>query len=431
MLCSRREALQWMIASGLLVGTIEDAEAAETLPATGDEVPELQIFDAWMRYFLLLNRVPGGQLAITKAGQLIYSRGFGYADRDKLEPVKPTSLFRIASVSKPITAVAIMQLVERGKLKFADTIDELLEIEPHLEPDAKPDERWSKITVAMCLSHTGGWDRDKSYDPMFQQVRVAKSLGVNLPIGTAELIRYMRGAPLDFTPGERYAYSNFGYCLLGRVIEKVTGKSYEAYVQEAVFAPLDITAPKIGKSLVEERAEGEVKYYAYHDPQVMPLVGPHAGDEKAKVALSYGGWPQEVLDSHGGWITSAQDLARFAAAFDKSAENVSKPLLRAASVRDMCSPHATVKPGDRQGRGLISYGYGWTLGRENNDDKQPIVAHGGALPCTAASLVKLHDDINLAVLFNLGQDKDGNFLGRGLDGELIKLARNIEQWPAT
>lgn len=427
---TRREMLGWLVSSGLCLSAADLAWAeAKLLPSTGGEVPDLQIFDAWMRYFLLINRVPGGQLAIARGNTLIYSRGFGYADRDQEIAVEPASLFRIASVSKPITAVAILQLVERGKLKLDDTIDNLLKIEPLLEPEKKADERWPKITVAMCLAHTAGWDRDKSYDPMFQQVMIAKSLGVKLPIGTAEIIRYMRGAPLDSAPGERYAYSNFGYCLLGRVIEKLTGKTYEAYVREEVFAPVGITAPQIGKSLVDEQAAGEVKYFAYGDPQVMPLVGPHAGDETAKVAISYGGWPQEVLDSHGGWVASAQDLVRWGAALDKAPTVASKQLLSADSVRDMFSPQSTVKPGDNQGRGKISYGYGWVLGREDDDDAKRIIGHGGALPCTAASLLKLHDGLTIAVLFNLGQDKDGNFLGRGLDAQLVKLTRSIEHWP--
>ena len=133
------------------------------------------------------------------------------------------SLFRIASVSKPITAVAILQLVERGKLKLSDKIVDVLKMEPHLEEGAKLDERWKDVTIEHCLLHTGGWNRDKSYDPMFQAPRMAKSLEVELPIEPAHVIRYMLGQPLDFDPGAQYAYSNFGYCLLGRVIEKVIG----------------------------------------------------------------------------------------------------------------------------------------------------------------------------------------------------------------
>src|SRR5262249_38619256 len=150
-------------------------------------------------------------------------------------------LFRIASVSKPITAVAILQLAERGKLKLDDKVQGHLKYEPHFEDGGKFDERWRQVTIAHCLAHTGGWDRDKSYDPMFQANRMARSRKVELPILPEDIIRYQLGQPLDFDPGERYAYSNFGYSLLGRIIEKVTGQPYEEYVQDEVLKPLSIT----------------------------------------------------------------------------------------------------------------------------------------------------------------------------------------------
>ncbi|HTN73998.1 MAG TPA: serine hydrolase domain-containing protein [Pirellulaceae bacterium] len=423
---TRREYLTLALATSCYAALPAVAEETPALPSTGAKVAELASFDDWMWKFLQDNSVPGGQLAIARGDKLLYSRGFGYADRELKEPVEPTSLFRIASISKSITAVAILKLVERGELQLSDTIDGLLKIEPHLAADTKADARWPEITVAHCLMHTAGWDRDASFDPMFHQVPTAAALGVKLPIGTAELIRFMRGQPLDFAPGEHYAYSNFGYCLLGRVIEKQTGQTYETFVREQILAPLGITAPIMGKSLADERAKGEVKYYTFGDRQAMPIVGPRAGDPEAKVPISYGGWQQEALDSHGGWIASAADLVRFAGALDEAADSTTKPLLSPATIKEMFAPHAIIRAADKAGRGQIAYGYGWVLGTEDHDLAKPIRAHGGALPCTAASLVKLHDGLQLAVLFNLGQNKGGKFLGAGLDGQLIALARRVD-----
>jgi N-acyl-D-amino-acid deacylase len=428
MALSRREYL--LLTAGMGVSVCWPAFAEEgadlspqsaDLPATGENVAELAAFDDWMRAFLTMHGIPGGQLAIARGGRVLYARGFGYAEREAHAPVEPDSLFRIASVSKPITAAAVLLLMQRGKLKLTDKVDEILSIEPHLEPRAKPDERWRAITLEHCLSHTGGWDRDASFDPMFAYERVAKSLGVKLPIGTAEIIRYMRGQALDFAPGERYAYSNFGYCLLGRVIEKLSGQPYETFVRDEVFAPLGVTAPRIGRSLREQRAEHEVCYYTYNDVQAMPVVGLHAGESGERVPLSYGGWNQEALDAHGGWIASATDLAKFASALDDAAF-ASKPLLTAESVQTMFAPHATINADTR-----IHYGLGWVLGRDGSDER-PLRAHGGALPCTAAALVKTHDGLNLAVLFNLGQDQEG-FLGRGLDGALVRAVHQVKRWP--
>ena len=98
------------------------------------------------------NRIPGAGVAVTDHGRLVLARGYGYADIGAKKQVQPTSMFRIASISKPITAVAIMQLVEQGKLKLEDRVLDILKYEPHLENDAKVDERWHDITVEQCCN---------------------------------------------------------------------------------------------------------------------------------------------------------------------------------------------------------------------------------------------------------------------------------------
>ena len=267
----------------------------EPLPATGQPRPELARLDEWITAYLAEHKIPGASLAIAREGQLVYARGFGLADREAKTPVEPDNLFRIASVSKPITGVAIMKLVQDEKLHLEDKVLDYIQSEPHLEDGGKFDERWKQITVVECLSHTGGWDRDKSYDPMFEAIRMAKSLKIDLPILPEHIIRYQLGQPLDFDPLTRYAYSNFGYSILGRVIEKVSGQPYEKYVQENIFKPLGIERPRIGGSLASQRAEGEVQYYDVHDATGLAVVGPGAG--KDQVPISYGTWRQETLDA--------------------------------------------------------------------------------------------------------------------------------------
>ncbi len=398
-----------------------DDEANTEIPTTGKALPQFAEFDKWMVGFMDESKIPGGSLAIARHGRVIYARGYGYADRETKELVQPDSLFRIASVSKPITAAAIMRLVERGKLKLDDKVFDLLALEPHLEEGAKFDERWRSITIENCLTHTGGWDRDKSYDPMFQQWRIAASMKLDLPVETENIVRYMMGQPLDFDPGERYAYSNFGYCILGRVIEHVSGKPYEQFVQEEVFSPLGVTAPRIGHSIESERAEKEVKYYEPTGAREKAVVGPGAG--KDEVPISYGAWYHESLDSHGGWIASTADLVRFAASLDSDART---PLLKPDSIQALFAPGVLV----REARGdepALHYGYGWRL-RKDADDRT-IADHGGALPCTAAMLLRLPDDVNVAVLFNLGKSADGQFLGGGLPEPLMRLVDHVKDWP--
>lgn len=416
----RRRALQWAVAgTSLVLPAVAWCEPVSQA-ITGEEVAELTAFDRWMTGFLEEHAIPGGQLAIAHRGRVVYSRGFGWADRTARTPVQPDSLFRIASVSKPITAVAVLRLVQQGKLRIEDRLVDVVPIEPHLEADAALDERWRQITIAHLLSHTGGWDREKSYDPMFAYQRVAKALGRKLPIDATEIIRYMRGQPLDFAPGERYAYSNFGYCLLGRAIEERSGTSYEKFVQQELFAPLGIRAPQIGGSLASEQAAKEVCYYTVNDAQAMPVVGPHAGDETPRVPLAYGGWNHHALDAHGGWIASCEDLVRFAAAFD-TYPSAPSPLLGKELVQQMFSPQA--KLGEN-----LAYGYGWLVWQPKHE-RLPLLTHSGALACTGAVILKLRGDLNLAALFNCGQTPKGAFVVNGVDQTLAELAADVRDWP--
>lgn len=405
--------------------------AADDFRVTGDARPELAAFDGWMQSFMTEHQIPGGSLAIVRDGKLVYARGFGWADRDAKEPVQAESLFRIASVSKPITAVAILQLVERGKLKVEDKVLAHLQYEPHIEEGGQFDERWRQVTIAHCLSHSGGWDRGVSYDPMFQALRMAKSLKVELPILPEHIIRYQLGQPLDFDPGERYAYSNFGYSLLGRIIEKVTGQPYEKYVQDEVLGPLGVTRAMIGGSLESQRAPGEVHYYDVKNGSGTAIVGAGAGERKTPI--SYGTWRQETLDAHGGWIASAPDLAKFAAAFDvlDDGAKTRSGLLKPETVKQMFGLHVGMPSADDKTKIVAHYGYGWMLKDElAADGKHVLVArHGGALPCTAASLMHFPDGTNLAVLFNLGQTPDGKFLGRQIEPRLTELVRGVKAWP--
>src|SRR5260370_8264259 len=257
----------------LAAAAVPSAEPAD-IPQTGKRDQNLAAFDKLMTEFLEKHELPGAALAAAKDGRVVYSRGFGYADRDKKEPVEPTSLFRIASVSKPFTAAAILQLVEHGKLNLDDKVFAVLRLgEP---TGVKFDERWKKVTVLHLLHHTGGWNRDRKggLDRMFIRPRIVKELKIESPADAHAIIRYMVREPLDFEPGTEYHYSNFGYCLLGRVIEKVSGKSYEEYVQKHVLEPLGITTMRLGHTLAKERAKGEVVYYTSEKDKEKAIMAP-------------------------------------------------------------------------------------------------------------------------------------------------------------
>jgi beta-lactamase family protein len=198
-----------------------------------------------------------------------------------------------------------------------------------------------------------------------------------------------------------------------------------------VLRPLGITRARIGGSLENERADGEVRYYEANDGRRVAVVGPGAGEKE--VPIGYGTWRQETLDAHGGWIASAPDLAQFAAAFDllDGGQRTRGGLLKPETVHQMFSPHVAIASAAGKTRAAAHYGYGWMLSDEpDGNGKTAVVArHGGALPCTASSLMHFPDGTNLAVLFNLGQSPDGRFLSRNMETPITDLVRGIKAWP--
>jgi N-acyl-D-amino-acid deacylase len=184
--------------------------------------------------------------------------------------------------------------VEQGRLQLDDKVFELLDWGKIVDDGDSFDDRLKSVTVRHLLQHRGGWDRDASFDPMFRSVQFAEAWGCPPPAGPEEIIRAMLAQRLDFDPGQRYAYSNYGYCLLGRVIETVTGQSYEGYVQHHVLRPLGIRSMLLGRTRLEHRQEGEVRYY---DPGKGTSV--FAEDLNQRTAPPYGAWYLEAMDSHG------------------------------------------------------------------------------------------------------------------------------------
>src|SRR5436190_1030338 len=142
------------------VGTFALAAARPRLFAADAtaQVPLVEAFDREMEAFMDARKVPGGALAVVKNQRLVYARDYGWADRDTKIPVKADSLFRIASVSKPITAVAVMKLIEDGKLDFDTKAIPLLGLTPAIASFTDPEPRLRDITIRQLLQHTGGWD---------------------------------------------------------------------------------------------------------------------------------------------------------------------------------------------------------------------------------------------------------------------------------
>lgn len=380
--------------------------------ASGIHQSGLAPLDELMDNFVKEQRVPGAALAVTKDSRLVYARGFGMADRERQHAVQPADLFRIASVSKTITAVAILQLIERSRLSLGAKVWEVLNL-------PKPtDARWTQITILHLLQHTGGWD-DEIFSPMFQSAHIAKTLNVPLPVSPEHIIRYMLGQPLQFNPGSRFAYSNFGYCLLGRVIERVTGISYERYVQQEALAPLGIRRMRLGKTPLSDRATTEVVYYDDKNRTASAVVGTIGG----QVPLPYGAWSLEVMDASGGWLASAVDLVRFASAFDNPA---SCPILNSKSIATMYA-----RPEGEVGFEVDGNypGCGWFVWPEDRHKHRAYASSNGLVAGTSSYLMRRRDGINWAVLFNAANGPDGKPLMISFRDSSSSAFDKIQAWP--
>jgi CubicO group peptidase (beta-lactamase class C family) len=399
---------------------VSKTESSE-VPTTGPTDPNLARLDRMMISFLKEHHAPGASLAVARHGRLVYARGFGLADKEKMEPVEPRALFRIASISKPITAVAVLQLVERQKLKLDDKVFDLLKIEPFEQPGAKFDSRWKQITVLQLLHHTGGFDSEKSFDPMFASFRIVKALSIAPPADQQAIIRYTMGLPLDFDPCKRFAYSNFGYCLLGRVIERASGQAYEDYVRKEVLAPLGIHSMRLGKTLSASRAKGEVGYYDEKN-RTGPSV--FASKRGQQVPLPYGSWNLEAMDSHGGWIASAPDLVRFATAF---ADPERCAILKPHSIAILFARPDGAAGLNKKGKPLGSYyACGWQV---IPGKPEPTYWHAGALDGSSTLLVHRHDGFTWAVLFNQWKDLQGKELADEIDPIIHEAVDAVKKWP--
>lgn len=408
------------------------------VPMTGDSDARLAPFDDLMKAFLEEQKIPGAALAVTRNGKLVYSRGFGYADVENKVPVEPGSLFRIASISKSITAVAILQLVEQGKLHLDRRVVEVLDIKPHVEEGKTPDPRLKDITIRHLLQHTGGWDRDKSFDPMFRPIVIARALKVPPPAGPEHVISYMFGRELDFTPGERYAYSNLGYCILGRIIEKLSGKPYDEYVREHVLKPVGAEATRLGRTLPQYRAAGEVKYYEPNNPTGRAVVRDGgsdddkeedgSGERSPRVPLPYGTWYLEAMDSHGGWISSAPNLVRFASEFDEPAKS---KLLKPVTISTMFGRPEWGAGYENDGSPRsFYYALGWQVRPNHPRTGLSTQWHTGSLDGTSTILVRRSDGLCWAVLFNTRNGAPSAMApSRKVDQLVHETANKITEWP--
>jgi CubicO group peptidase (beta-lactamase class C family) len=294
---------------------------------------------------------PGAAVLVEKDGQVILRKGYGLANLELGVPVRPDMVFEVGSVTKQFTAAAILMLAERGRLKLEDDVTRHL---PDFPTQGKT------VTIEHLLTHTSGIP---SYTGMEEWAVQRRE---DIPVD--QLIALFRGKPFDFEPGEKWSYNNSGYVLLGAIIEKLSGKTYEDFIEQEIFKPAGMDHSRYGNpaEIVAGRAYGYDKDdETYRNASYLSMTQPYAA---------------------GALMSTVDDLSRWNRALTGGT------LLRGPSFTRMVTP-ARLRSG-------ISTGYGYGLGAFDFYGHR-LIEHGGDIDgFTAYTLTVPEDRLFIAVLSN-------------------------------
>ncbi len=386
--------------------------------ATGIEVPQLAAFDQQMQNLMVARDVPSGAIAVGWQGRLVLARGYSWNPGPDDIITQPTSLFRLASVSKPITSTLVHRLIQDGLLSATDAIGEFIDLTPR--PGTGIDPRLPAITVRNLLQMLGGFGDPATlgYDPVFRDTVVAAGLGIPLPVSHADVIRYQSGEPLVADPGTTYHYSNYGYKLLGRVVEAASGMSYERYAQR-VFNRIGVWNFRLARARQQERAPGEV---AYHSGGQGPNVIDASG---GNLPWEYGGSINEdTMDAYGGWVASAPELLRWLTNLD--APDAPDAILEAASLDAMFAlPENFVGP---YPSGSYYYASGWAVRDYGASGRTSW--HAGSLPSTSTYVVRYRNGFDIAILLNRRNESNPDDTTNAMDAAVWTAYGQVTSWPA-
>ncbi|MBN1132705.1 MAG: beta-lactamase family protein [Bacteroidales bacterium] len=361
--------------------------------------------DLDIQRFLQEWKIRGASVAISRDEKLVYAKGFGTANTEVGEVVKPGHLFRIASVSKLITAVAVMKLYENGQIDLDEKVfgpEGILHDSIFL---VYRDKSVEEITVKHLLNHTAGWSRYAG-DPLFNSLLIARKMNVEPPASLDNIIQYTLSRKLNYSPGKNYSYSNFGYALLGKIIEKKSGMPYQDYVVFSILKPLGIHDMHLGRSYFHEKFPNEVKYY---DNGKLRQVHSVAGDGK-RVPIFYGGNNIELLGPAGGWVASAPELIKLITAIDGCQGH--PDILKPETLNMMIDPNLSGE-GLFGWRGSDQYGNWWRTGY-----------FGGS----SALVMRQEGGINWVIMMNTSTNKQSG-IHRYVSGMMFSTVSKIKEWP--
>lgn len=386
---------------------VEDNEVAFSLKLENhySDFVTTEVIDKHVQSFMERWQIKGISVAVTKNEELVYAKGFGFADTDRKEAVKPGHLFRIASVSKLITAAAIMKLYEEKILDLDERVfgpEGILDTTYFYE---YRDKRYEDITVQHLLNHSAGWS-GISGDPMFNTLYIARKMKIDPPVNVDHIIEYCLSRKLNFDPGTRYSYSNVGYAILGKIIEIKSSMPYEDFVILNILKPAGIHDMHVGKSFFHERYPNEVSYYNAGEVRKTPSFN-GSGD---LVPLYYGGNNIELLSAAGGWVASAPELAKLLTVLDGFDRQ--RDLLQSETLEMMVDPE------------IAGYGlFGW-----RGKDMAGTWWRTGYLNGSTAMMVRQQNGLNWVILMNTSTYRQSR-IQRYTSSMMFNAIRDVKLWP--
>jgi len=337
--------------------------------------------------------IPGAALAIVRDGQIVHLTGYGVANENG-DPVTPQTPFLLASLSKSVTAVAVMQLVEAGQIELGAPVQQYL---PWFLPD-------TPITVRQLLHQTSGLDETQGY---------RRNLEPDGPNVLEQSIRQLADTELNHPPGTAFVYSNSNYDVLGLLIETVTGQSYGNYIQTHLFTPLEMN--NSFTSLTEARAAGmSSAFYPFFGRQ-----------------MSFDGWMPytRAIQPSAGLIGSAEDMAHFVLAQLQDGRYQSTQLLSPASIETLHTPYPATGPN-------VAYAMGWAVWSFDDaawpgEEAPTALSHGGEWLGFSNLIVLIPEyDLGVVVLLNGPGPTNGSaFSNIAFDVALLALGLEAQHYP--
>jgi CubicO group peptidase (beta-lactamase class C family) len=327
-----------------------------------DAIPEIE---AWLSQ-MGKDGLFSGAVLIAHKGEILLSQGYGLADREQNTFNTSQTRFRLGSITKQFTAMAILMLQVQGKLHVEDTICNYVSDCP---------ETWGEITIDHLLTHTSGIPNFTAFSN-YMRMRAT-------PSPPEQTMARFKDLPLDFQPGEKWSYSNSGYIILGHIIEQVSGQTYEAFLQQSILSPLNLSDTGYDHNS-NGLAVGYTDQYSNLPADFIDMSIPHAA---------------------GALYSTVEDLYLWDQALYTDA------LLPSAQLDQMFAAHAKIP--DSAG---WAYGYGWVIGLERG---RKIMLHGGGIAGFATMIVRYPNEQICLILLSNVQNKDLNEIQNTISQKLF------------